>query len=201
MNLYIRYFNEETLVKSVDEALAFLANLNIADFSVDEALTADIVSFVESPLMYPKRHKVHPRAYFIIIKTMAETLDEFKDNKHYKIPEDEEVEPIPFVPAAPRSSFYTEEQKGWYEASFLFKRVVPIGNSNKFQYVDTFFSAQLKADSVQHCYDRMLDYLKNRQDVDLRSQFPSIKGKNFNYSYLGEKRIKIPSDETCDDMK
>ena len=51
-------------------------------------------------------------------------------------------------------------------------------------YQDTTFSALLKADSGQDCYNRIIDHLKNRQDVDLRSQFPSAKGNNFEFKFI-----------------
>ena len=55
----------------------------------------------------------------------------------------------------------------------------------KFQYKDTRFKARCKARNVQECYNRIVDHLRSRQDVDPRSQFPSIKGKNFTCSFLG----------------
>lgn len=79
-----------------------------------------------------------------------------------------------------------EEKKGWYEGSIMFKRVIPIQGTGKFQYRDTLFVARCKANSAIHCYERIVQHLRNRQDVDLRSQFPSAKGKNFSYKYLGE---------------
>jgi hypothetical protein len=45
---------------------------------------------------------------------------------------------------------------------------------------------KLKAESVQDCYDKVLEHLRNRQDIDSRSQYPSIKSPNFEFSYLGE---------------
>ena len=35
-----------------------------------------------------------------------------------------------------------------------------------------------------HCYDRIVEHLQNRQDVDPRSQFPSAKSNNFEYIFL-----------------
>ena len=32
----------------------------------------------------------------------------------------------------------------------------------------------------------MIEHLKNRPEVDLRSQFPSAKGANFTFEYIGE---------------
>ena len=46
MNLYLRYFSEETLVHSVDEAVNFLTSLS--DFRVDENMINDLRQFAES---------------------------------------------------------------------------------------------------------------------------------------------------------
>ena len=64
-----------------------------------------------------------------------------------------------------------------------FKRVQMVPGTNKFQYRDTHFVAQLKAESPMDCYNRIVEHL--RQRVDERSQFPSAKGKNFKYTFLG----------------
>ena len=82
-----------------------------------------------------------------------------------------------------------EEKPGWYEGSLTFKRVIPIPGTGKFQYRDTLFVAQVKAANPQECYSRIIQHLRSRQDVDLRSQFPSAKGKNFSYKYLGENPV------------
>ena len=82
-----------------------------------------------------------------------------------------------------------EEKPGWYEGSLTFKRVIPIPGTGKFQYRDTLFVAQVKAANPQECYSRIIQHLRNRQDVDLRSQFLSAKGKNFSYKYLGENPV------------
>ena len=168
MNLYLRYFSEETLVHSVDEAVNFLTSLS--DFRVDENMINDLRQFAESSVSYPKRYKIRPRVYFIVIKTTANTMEEFKAAPHKN---DKQAE-------------LAEEKKGWYEGSIMFKRVIPIQGTGKFQYRDTLFVARCKANSAIHCYERIVQHLRNRQDVDLRSQFPSAKGKNFSYKYLGE---------------
>lgn len=76
-----------------------------------------------------------------------------------------------------------EEQAGWYEGCLDFKRVVMVPATGKFEYRDTHFVANVKALSGLDCYNRIVDYL--RQRVDSRSQFPSAKGKNFTFRYLG----------------
>lgn len=178
MNLYIRYFNQETLVHSVAEAMAFLSS--IPDIHADENLEKDITSFVESPATYPKRYKVYPRVYFIMIKTTAETMEEFKSVGRKSAPN-------PAVQAKNERQLELSQVKaGWYEGTLQFKRVIPIGATGKFQYSDTTFVARVRCSSPQECYSRIVKHLRNRQDVDSRSQFPSARGKNFSYVYLGE---------------
>ena len=77
----------------------------------------------------------------------------------------------------------TQELAGWYEGSLDFKRVVMVPATGKFEYRDTHFVAHVKAMSGLDCYTRIVEYLKER--VDSRSQFPSAKGKNFHFRYLG----------------
>ena len=155
MNLYLRYFDKEILVSSVEEAIDFLCTID--DIEMTPMLEADIREYASSDIFYPKRYKVHPHVYFIIIKTEKTTpallrLNEIKD--------------------------------GWYEGIVDFKRVLLIPGTGKFQYRDTQFVARLKAISGLECYERMIDYLRER--VDDRSQFPSPKGKNFKFRYLGK---------------
>ena len=178
MNLYLRYFDRETLVSTVDEAIDFLRD--IEEIGMDPDLEADIREYVASDVFYPKRYKIHPRVYFIIIKTEAATMQDFKDKKAIHLVEDEGVikRPTPVV------SRLNEIRPGWYEGSLDFKRVLLIPGTGKFQYRDTQFVARVKAASGQDCYERIVDYLRDR--VDERSQFPSAKGKNFRFTYLGK---------------
>lgn len=177
MNLYIRFFDFETLVYSVDEALAFLAS--IPEIGMDENLEADIRDYVASDMHYPKRYKVRPRIYFIIIKTTAQSLQDFKEKKA--------LNPVPQKPAVENAQStvtrLTQVQEGWYEGQLFFKRVVMIPQTGKFEYQDTQVVYQCKAVSPLDCYDRIVEYLRDR--VDSRSQFPSAKGKNFKFKYLG----------------
>ncbi|MCO6025804.1 hypothetical protein NG821_08135 [Prevotella cerevisiae] len=182
MNLYLRYFDKETLVSNVDDAIEFLRG--IPEINLDETLVEDIRDYVASDVMYPKRYKVRPRVYFIIIKTTAATMLDFKEKKA--------VHPNVggVLPAAERHDLaatamtrLTVERQGWYEGSLDFKRVVMIPATGKHEYRDTHFVADVKAMSGQDCYNRIVDHLRTR--VDSRSQFPSAKGKNFQFKYLG----------------
>ena len=175
MNLYLRYFDRETLVASVDEAIDFLRDID--EVSMNPVLEADIREYVASDVFYPKRYKVRPRVYFIIIKTEAETMQDFKEKKAVHVG----VQPIPKV--APALVRLNEIRQGWYEGAIDFKRVLLVPGTGKFQYRDTQFVADVKAESGIDCYNRIVDYLRER--VDARSQFPSAKGKNFKFRYLG----------------
>ena len=193
MNLYIRYFNDEVIAHNMDEAIDFLRGLNMDDFALDDNFVNDLQNYADSDVFYPKRYKIHSHVYFIVIKTTAETMEEFKmnnnanrntarnnddnddfqDNKKYKV------------------SMLSDEIPGWYDGTLIFKRVIAIPGTNKFQYKDTKFRAWCKAKSPIDCYNRIVEYLSNRQDVDLRSQFPSAKGRNFIFTYLGNKRPEM----------
>lgn len=176
MNLYIRYFDDETLVYSVEEAVNFLSSLE--DVEVNEAMVDELKKFWSSSVMYPKHIKVHARSFFIAIKTTASTMEEFKakgasQNKVEKAAQKEAL------------AQYGLPQPGWYKVKMTFKRVISLPDVQKCHYVDTVFVAKVNAESIQDSYDKVVNHLRNRQDVDVRSQFPSIKGPNFEFEYLG----------------
>ena len=181
MNLYLRYFDSETLVKSVDEALDFLRA--IPEVGVNANIEADVREYMASDVMYPKRYKVRPRVYFIMIKTTAETMLDFKQKKALR--------PVTAVEGVAEKremansviSRLNEQRQGWYEGILDFKRVVLVPSTGKHEYRDTHFVARCKAMSGLECYERIVEHLRER--VDRRSQFPSAKGKNFRFKYLG----------------
>lgn len=176
-HLYLRFFDEETLVDTPDEALDFLRAQ--PEIEVDDYLENDLRQYYESKMPYPKRYKVRQRCYFIVIKTNAKSLEEFKNNATTKNEQIEKKEK--------KVVSFDDFMPGWYDVSLNFKRVVVHPVTGKCQYFDTDFRVRMKGESQQDCYDRVLDHLRNRFDVDQRSQFPSIKGKNFNAHYLGMK--------------
>ena len=181
MNLYLRYFDKETLVGNVEDALSFLSS--IPEINLTETLIADIRSYAESGIFYPKRYKVRQRAYFIIIKTTALTMLDFKQKKAVHTTSVNNAQSDKRDTITTTMTRLNEEQPGWYEGSIDFKRVVLIPSTGKHEYRDTHFVARCKATSGQDCYNRIVEHLKSR--VDARSQFPSSKGKNFHYKYLG----------------
>lgn len=178
MNLYLRYFDRETLVHTVDEAIEFLSSID--EIGMNPVLEADVREYANSDVYYPKRYKIRPRVYFIIIKTEAASMQDFKEKRavHAPNPAQRVARPVPMAMVK-----LTEQQPGWYEGVIDFKRVSMIPSTGKFQYRDAHFVARCKAVSGMDCYNRIIDHL--RQRVDSRSQFPSAKGKNFSYRYLG----------------
>lgn len=105
-------------------------------------------------------------------------MQDFKDKKALRTVPAERHD----NPASPVNRL-TEERPGWYEGSLDFKRVVMVPATGKFEYRDTHFVADVKAMSGIDCYERIVEHLRGR--VDSRSQFPSAKGKNFQFRYLG----------------
>ncbi len=178
MNIYIRYFDDEKVCTSVDEVLEFVSKID--GVRLDDRLRQDIIDYSEGRFSYAKRFRVNQRSYFILIKTNATTMEEFKaysrEGGDQTDVQDNEKERL--------AQILNEEKVGWYQAYVLFKRVTPSENG-KFQYCDTEFRVKLKAHSIQDCYDRVMDHLRTRADIDPRSQFPSIKGRNFQAEYLG----------------
>lgn len=63
MNLYLRYFDKETLVHNVDEALDFLSS--IPEIGMNPDLEADVRDYAQSEVYYPKRYKIRPRVYLL----------------------------------------------------------------------------------------------------------------------------------------
>ena len=180
MNLYVRYFDYEELVYTVEEALDFLASL--PDIELTDTMVEDIREYAASDNYYPKRYKVRQRAYFIIIKTTAQTMLDFKQKKA--------LNPMKTEAAIKKSTGGQHEQQlfdnveGWYNGRLDFKRVVMVPQTGKFEYRDTHVEYNCKAVSGQDCYERIVEHLRER--VDRRSQFPSPKGKNFHFTYLGK---------------
>jgi len=181
MNIYARFFDQETLVYTVEELVDFLSS--IPDICLTEEIVNDIAAYIASDMPYPKRYKIRPRVYFILIKTTAASLEDFKANKSSVDAEQMDSEIV--VRRDAKLSSLQEEHPGWYKGEIYFKRVIQIPGTNKFQYQDTHFSAYVKATSGVDCYTKIINHLKGRSDVDLRSQFPSVKGGNFKFEYLG----------------
>ncbi len=185
MNLYIRYFEQDTIAHNMDEVVAFLETIH--DFKYSEEAVNRVNLYYTSNNLYPFRLKVNYSNYILFLKTEADTIEEFREMEQIKKAQ-KEAAGVQHVPEKRKSilELMSEPNPGWYEAALTFKRVVPIQFTNKFQYRDTRFRVRLKAGSPMDCYNKIVNHLRNRQDVDQRSQFPSAKSSNFEYTYLGK---------------
>lgn len=185
MNLFIRYFDKETLATNIDEAMDFLDS--IEDFKIENNVAGRIQAFLDSNNTYPFRLKVSYSNYVLFLKTDASSIDEFKEMEMLRKQQKADGVLSPVIDRKKTIlDILNEEKPGWYEGSILFKRVVQIPETNKFQYKDTRFVAQVKANSAMECYNRIIEHLQNRQEIDRRSQFPSAKSNNFEYKFLCE---------------
>lgn len=186
MNLYVRYFDYETLATNMNEVAEFISS--IKEINVDENSLARVKNFWESDNAYPFRLKVSFSNYVLFLKTDAHDLPEFKYLEQLR-KENKGDGVAPQTMSEKKRSLLdalNEPKEGWYEATLMFKRVVQIRTTNKFQYRDTRFKVRLKAASPMDCYNRIVEHLRNRQDVDPRSQFPSAKSANFVYTFLDD---------------
>ena len=184
MNLYIRYFDHEALAKSIDEAMDFLKG--IQEIKLDNSVPGRIENFINASNTFPLRLKVSYSNYVLFLKTEAQNLDEFHEMEQKRKEEKAEGK-LPTMADRKRSllDMFNEIQEGWYEAGITFKRVVLVPDTNKFQYEDTKFRVRCYAESISDCYNQIINHLKGRQDIDQRSQYPSIKSNNFEYKFLG----------------
>ena len=101
-------------------------------------LADDIRDYAVSDVYYPKRNKVRPRVYFIVIKTEAANMEDFKQKKALRPGGAGEHHEM----VAPALMRLNQEREGWYEGALDFKRVVLIPSTGKHEYRDTHFVAQ-----------------------------------------------------------
>ena len=184
MNLYVRYFDHEYLAKSVDDALEFLSS--IPEIKLESNAASRITTFLNSSNLYPFRLKVSYSNYVLFLKTEAENLEQFKEEEALR--KEQKIDRVSTMAERKKNIIdaLNEENIGWWEAGLTFKRVLIIPETGKCKYVDTPFRARLKAVSAIDAYNRIVDHLKSRPEVDPRSQFPSAKSEKFEYQFIGE---------------
>ena len=184
MNLYVRYFDHECLAKSVEEAIDFLRS--IPEIKVESNAASRITTFLNSSNLYPFRLKVSYSNYVLFLKTEAENLEQFKEEEALR--KEQKAERITTMAERKKTILdaLNEEKVGWWEAALTFKRVLTIPETGKCKYVDTPFRVRLRALSAMDAYNRIINHLKNRPEIDPRSQFPSAKSDKFEYQFIGE---------------
>lgn len=172
MNYYVRYFDNEEVLNNVDELINFLSGIFHDDLT--QELTDEVVVFCNDKTNFPRHFRLPNKTTFIIIKTNSQTLEEFKTRGANG-------------GAFPGNASTKEEQKsvyddvvpGLYDVTLTFRRAVVNPETRKCLYADEVFQVQMLAESQRHCYDVVIDYLRNNPEVDARSQYPSIRSNNF----------------------
>ena len=197
MNLYLRFFDKENLVASVDEAVSYLGSL--PDFKMNDTILKQLTSYYAGKSNYVRKIMTDRLNYFIAIKTEVNSLDEFKEINEarvvHKFGENGGQKNFKqMIQPRSRENALKEEMPGWYEAGLVFKRVVQIPGTQKFTYKDTNFRARMTATSGEECYAKIIDYLHSREDVDARSQFPSAKSNKFDFRYIGATKAEAMAD-------
>ena len=184
MNLYVRYFDHEFLAKSVDEAIEFLRS--IPEIKLESNAASRISTFLNSSNIYPFRLKVSYSNYVLFLKTESENLEQFREEEALR--KEQKQDRVSTMAERKKSILdaLNEEHIGWWEAGLTFKRVLIIPETGKCKYVDTPFRVRLKAVSAIDAYNRIVDHLKSRPEIDSRSQFPSAKSEKFEYQFIGE---------------
>lgn len=193
MNLYVRYFDHETFATNMDDVVDFLTS--IREIKVTDDMLARVDEFLLSDNTFPFRLKVNYSNYVLFLKTDAQDMEEFKILEQQRKALREEGRMTAAEKKRLQLETLNEPNSGWYEAQIVFKRVMMDVVTAKCSYVDTVFKARLRADSAMDCYNRVIDYLQSRTDIDPRSQFPSPKNINFEYTFLGEDIESEPEQE------
>ena len=184
MNLYVRFFDKEALLPDIDAVLDFLSS--IPQINMNAVSPKKLEKYLESDSSYPFKVKIDERNYFLVIKTEEPTLEAFQMAQHMMNQHPVGTKRAPYGQPESRETILMEEKEGWYDACLVFKRAMPGNEMRKFQYADTPFRARLCAKSGIDWYNRIVDHLKSRPEVDIRSQFPSAKGQNVDFEYLEE---------------
>ena len=184
MNLYVRYFDNEYLAKSVDDALDFLHS--IEEIKLESNAANRITTFLNSSNLYPFRLKVSYSNYVLFLKTEADTIEAFKEEEAKR--KEQKTDRITSMAERKKNILdaLNEKKAGWWDTALTFKRVITLPETGKCKYIDTRFRVKQKAESAMDAYNHMIDHLINRPEVDPRSQFPSCKSEKFEYTYLGE---------------
>ncbi len=177
MNYYARYFDSESVLPTPRALVDFIAS--VPQITMTEELEGAILKFCEDKTSFPRHFRLPNKHTFIVIKTNASSLDEFKTvGANGGIARGEAKEP--------KNSVVDELHPGKYNVRVLFRRAVVNPETHKCAFVDETFEVEMLAQSQRQCYDVVLEHLKNHPDIDARSQYPSIRSANFTATLLSE---------------
>lgn len=177
MNYYARYFDSEGVFSSPQDLVDFISS--IPQIMMTEELSDAIRKFCADKTSFPRHFRLPNKSTFIVIKTTANSLDEFKTRGANGGTMQVEVKDSKVMTAE-------EIRPGMYDVRINFRRAIVNPETRKCSFVEEEFCVEMFAQSKRHCFDAVLDYLKNHPDVDSRSQYPSIKSSNFSAILIDE---------------
>lgn len=169
MNYYARYFDSEGVFPTPEALVDFIAN--IPQILMNDELADAILSFCADKTSHPRHFRLPNKNTFIVIKTNATSLDEFKTRgaNGGTVPSE------PKEPSAPKPSLADEIKPGKYEVKMVFRRAIVNPETRKCSFVEETFEVEMLAQSQRQCFEVVLEHLKNHPDIDPRSQYPSIR--------------------------
>lgn len=177
MKYYVRYFDDETMVDNLKEAMDFLGSL--PGVEMDDNCVEQLTSYFTTDQKGSKKIFMPNHRSFLIIKTTVNTMEEFKANSQ-KNAEAGEEKPV----TGPKS--LDVEQHGWYECKLSFQRIVTNPETKKCFYYNDVLEAKVQANCAREAHEQMVKYLRENPDVDERSQMPAAASKNFVWKFIGE---------------
>lgn len=176
MKYYVRYFDDETMVDNLKEAMDFLSGLDGVE--MDEACVEQLTSYFTTDQKGSKKIYMPNHRSFLIIKTTVNTMEEFKANNQKNAEAGEER------PSG--TKVLDAEQHGWYECKLSFQRIVTNPETKKCFYYNDTLEAKVMAESARDAHTQMVKHLRENPDVDERSQMPAAASKNFVWRFVGE---------------
>ena len=177
MNYYARYFDSEGVIHTPQALVDFISS--IPQIMMTDELAAAMFKFCEDKTSFPRHFRLPNKHTFIVIKTNASSLDEFKTigaNGGVMPSDNREVKGSPV----------DEIRPGKYRVCITFRRAVVNPETRKCIFVEEPFEVEMLSQSQRQCYDVVIEHLKSHPDIDARSQFPSIRSVNFNATLLSE---------------
>lgn len=177
MNYYARYFDSEGVFSSPQALVDFIAS--IPQIMMTEELAGAIKQFCADKTSFPRHFRLPNKNTFIVIKTTAETLDEFKTRGA-------NGGSVPVESKEPKHIPADDIRPGVYDVHMNFRRAIVNPETRKCCFVDETFQVEMLAQSQRQCFEVVIDYLKNHPDVDSRSQYPGIRTSNFTATLIRE---------------
>jgi tetratricopeptide (TPR) repeat protein len=144
-----------------------------------EELSDAVLKFCTDKTSFPRHFRLPNKNTFIVIKTTATSLEEFKTrgaNGGNTTTEPKEA----------KTTAADEIHPGLYDVNMTFRRAVVNPETRKCCFVEETFEAEMLAQSQRQCFEVVIEHLKNHPDVDSRSQYPSIRSSNFKAELISE---------------